>query len=134
MPWGSDPVRSPSLREVKESFVSKALYLSTWENAMKSIAQPVCLLIVTLLSGCNSSDQPMDYRPFASQMAALEFILFDLDDELVLPQISTNRTLWSTYAATFLQRRWQLRLLPRLPSVNQEERGCVSSRLFPFSN
>ncbi len=52
---------------------------------MKSIAQPVCLVIVTLLSGCNSSDQPMDYRPFTSQMAALEFILLDLDDELVLP-------------------------------------------------
>ncbi len=52
---------------------------------MKSIAQPACLLTITLLSGCNSSDQPMDYRPFASQMAALEFILLDLDDELVLP-------------------------------------------------
>lgn len=52
---------------------------------MKSISQPVCLLTIALLSGCNSSDQPMDYRPFASQMAALEFILLDFDDELVLP-------------------------------------------------
>ena len=52
---------------------------------MEIVAQPVCLLMIILLSGCTSSDQPLDDHPFAFQMAALEFILLDLGDELVLP-------------------------------------------------